>query len=101
MCSCGDSRPRLSTGQSPVLLVLVLLVWDGHSCPSPLTLMLILLVTLNRGDHCRRQHNRGRAALKRRAKPQGGARSQRHENTHSPPPTHSEQGRRPGEGTCC
>ena len=44
---CGDSRPRLSTGQSPVPLVLVLLVWNGHSCPLPLTLGLILLLTLN------------------------------------------------------
>jgi hypothetical protein len=40
---CGDSRPRLSTGQSPVPLTLALPVWDGHSCPSPLTLLLILI----------------------------------------------------------
>ena len=28
-------------------LVLVLSVWDGHSCPSPLTLMLTLPLTSN------------------------------------------------------
>ncbi len=44
------------------------LVWDGHSCPSPLTLMLILAFDFDCQELHRRQHHRGRAALQRRVK---------------------------------
>jgi len=45
-----------------LLLTLTLLVWSGHSCPLPLTLLLALTIDVESLNH-ELLHHRGRAAL--------------------------------------
>jgi hypothetical protein len=69
---CGDSRPRLSTGQSPVAVRVGVAV--GAVCvertlpPAALDVDVDVVLDVELMGCRRRRRNRGRAALKRRVK---------------------------------